>query len=113
MKIIPLSEGAFSIDQTKVFVPFNKEQDNLQERPKGSLLVEVQPFVVVTHDDIILLDTGLGFSNENAVLQIHQNLADNDINPGDVTKVWLSHLHKDHAGGATLGKGDKLSLIHI
>ncbi len=107
MKIIPLSEGAFSIDQTKVFVPFNKEQDNLQERPKGSLLVEVQPFVVVTHDDIILLDTGLGFSNENAVLQIHQNLADNDINPGDVTKVWLSHLHKDHAGGATLGKGDK------
>ena len=48
MKIIPLSEGAFTIDQTKVFVPFDVEKDNLQERPRGSLLVEIQPFLVVT-----------------------------------------------------------------
>jgi len=34
-------------------------------------------------------------------LQLHQNLAANGINPGDVTKVLLTHLHKDHAGGAT------------
>ncbi len=100
MKIIPLSEGAFSIDKSKLFVPFNKETDDLQERAVGSLLVEIQPFVIVTKDDILLLDTGLGFSNPNGVLQIHQNLIDNGINPMDVTKVWLSHLHKDHAGGA-------------
>lgn len=100
MKIIPLSEGAFSIDQTKVFVPFDKEKDNLQERPVGSLLVEVQPFVVVTHNDVILLDTGLGFCNPDGTMQIHQNLLDNGIDPAEVTKVWLSHLHKDHSGGA-------------
>lgn len=100
MKIIPLSEGAFSIDKTKVFVPFNKDADDLQERAVGSLLVEVQPFVIVTGKDIILLDTGLGFSNADGVLQIHQNLVNNGINPLDVTKVLLSHLHKDHAGGA-------------
>ncbi len=100
MKIIPLSEGAFSIDKSKVFVPFNKDTDDLQQRVTGSLLVEIQPFVIVTNDDIILLDAGLGFSNPNGVLQIHQNLIDNGINPMEVTKVWLSHLHKDHAGGA-------------
>lgn len=100
MKIIPLSEGAFSIDKTKVFVPFNKDADNLQQRAPGSLLVEVQPFVIITSKDIILLDTGLGFSNADGVLQIHQNLINNGINPLDVTKVLLSHLHKDHAGGA-------------
>ena len=99
MKIIPLSEGAFSIDKTKVFVPFNKDADNLQQRAPGSLLVEVQPFVIITSKDIILLDTGLGFSNADGVLQIHQNLINNGINPLDVTKVLLSHLHKDHAGG--------------
>ena len=44
MKIIPLSEGAFTIDKTKVFIPFNKEKDDLQDRALGSLLVEVQPF---------------------------------------------------------------------
>ncbi len=110
MKIIPLSEGAFSIDKTKVFVPFNKDADNIQERTPGSLLVEIQPFVIITSKDIILLDTGLGFTNPDGVLQIHQNLADNGIDPMDVTKVLLSHLHKDHSGGAA--KEDKILKQH-
>jgi glyoxylase-like metal-dependent hydrolase (beta-lactamase superfamily II) len=100
IKIFPLSEGAFSIDHTKIFVPFNKDADDIQNRSTGSLLVEVQPFVLVGKNDIILLDTGLGFCNRDGVLQIHQNLIDIGINPLDVTKVLLSHLHKDHAGGA-------------
>ena len=99
MKIIPLSEGAFTIDKTKVFIPFNKEKDDLQERALGSLLVEVQPFCVITKKDILIIDTGLGFCNRDGVLQIHQNLIDNGIDPMDVTKVLLSHLHKDHSGG--------------
>ena len=102
MKIIPLSEGAFSIDKTKVFVPFNKQSDDLQERALGSLLVEIQPFVIITKKDIILLDTGLGFRNSDGVLQVHQNLVNNGINPMDVTKVLLSHLHKDHSGGVAI-----------
>ena len=99
MKIIPLSEGAFTIDKTKVFVPFNKEKDDLQDRALGSLLVEVQPFCIITKKDILLIDTGLGFSNPDGILQIHQNLINNGIDPMDVTKVLLSHLHKDHSGG--------------
>jgi glyoxylase-like metal-dependent hydrolase (beta-lactamase superfamily II) len=102
MKIIPLSEGSFTIDQTKRFIPFDSSRHEMSNRPAGSLLVEIQPFVVVTDSDVILLDTGLGFSNEDGNLQIHQNLLDNDINPLDVTKVLMSHLHKDHAGGAGL-----------
>ena len=99
MKIIPLSEGTFTIDKTKQFVPFNLDKDDLQQRPVGSLLVEVQPFCIVTKKDILILDTGLGFSNPDGTLQIHQNLLDNGINPMDVTKVLMSHLHKDHASG--------------
>ena len=99
MKIIALSEGAFTIDKTKVFIPFNKEKDDLQERALGSLLVEVQPFCIITKKDILIVDTGLGFCNRDGVLQIHQNLIDNGIDPMDVTKVLLSHLHKDHSGG--------------
>ena len=102
MKIIPLSEGAFTIDKTKIFVPFNKEKDDLQQRAVGSLLVEVQPFCIVTKSDIIVIDTGLGFSNKEGYLQIHQNLLNNGINPMEVTKVLLSHLHKDHSGGISM-----------
>jgi len=98
MKIIPLSEGAFSIDKTKVFVPFNVDTDDLQKRSIGSLLVEVQPFVVITEKDILLIDAGLGFT-VNGELQVHGLLKANGIQPEQVTKVLMSHLHKDHAGG--------------
>ncbi len=98
MKIIPLSEGAFTIDKTKRFVPFDLATDDLQQRPAGSLLVEVQPFAVVTSEDILVLDTGLGFK-QDGVLQLHRNLRNAGIDPADVTKVLMSHLHKDHAGG--------------
>ncbi|MEO6135429.1 MAG: MBL fold metallo-hydrolase [Ginsengibacter sp.] len=99
MKVLPLSEGAFTIDRTKRFVPFDIEKDDLQQRSKGSLLVEIQPFAVVTSKDIIVLDTGLGFSDESGQLMIHKNLSEHGINATDVTKVLLSHLHKDHSGG--------------
>ena len=102
MKIIPLSEGAFTIDKTKKFIPFNKDEDNLQQRAIGSLLVEVQPFCIITKKDVIVIDAGLGFSNKEGDLQIHQNLLNNDINPLDVTKVLLSHLHKDHSGAISI-----------
>ena len=110
MKIIPLSEGAFTIDKTKLFVPFDLSADNLQNRPTGSLLVEIQPFVVITSEDILLLDTGLGFSNPDGRMQLHQNLMDNGINPSEITKVLMSHLHKDHAGGVGMTKEKTLSL---
>ncbi len=112
MRIIPLSEGTFTIDKTKLFVPFDEGRDNLQERPIGSLMVEVQPFVVITSKDILLLDTGLGFE-KNGALELHQNLMDAGINPSEVTKVLMSHLHKDHAGAVGVereGLGGRLSL---
>jgi glyoxylase-like metal-dependent hydrolase (beta-lactamase superfamily II) len=118
MKIIPLSEGTFTIDKTKLFIPFDEQNHDLQKRTAGSLLVEVQPFVVITSKDILLLDTGLGFvrkdsfGEKNGTLQLHQNLMNAGINPSEVTKVLLSHLHKDHAGGVGIereGSGQQLS----
>ncbi len=98
MRIIPLSEGSFSIDKTKHFIPFDTEADDLRQRSAGSLLVEIQPFVVITSEDVLLLDAGLGFERDGK-LQLHQNLANAGIDPSDITKVLMSHLHKDHAGG--------------
>lgn len=98
MLIHPLSEGQFTVDQSKRFVPYHAGVDQLRERPAGSLLVEIQPFVVVTSRDIIVLDAGLGYSEEG-LLQLHRNLQRVGIAPRQVTKVILSHLHKDHMGG--------------
>ncbi len=75
---------------------------DLQQRTVGSLLVEIQPFVVITSKDILLLDTGLGFEKDGQ-MQIHRNLSDAGIDPSAITKVLLTHLHKDHAGGVSTG----------
>ncbi len=99
MKILPLSEGSFTIDKTKIFIPFDKNTEDIQQRAIGSLLVEIQPFVIITKYDILLLDTGLGFHTKDGKMQLHYNLILNGIDPTKITKVLLSHLHKDHAGG--------------
>lgn len=111
MKIIPLSEGSFTVDGSKKFIPFDQTKDLLKDRPSGSLLVEVQPFVVITSKDIILLDTGLGFTLPDGSLQIHHNLLQAGINPLDITKVLMSHLHRDHAGG--ISKKDPVLQQHF
>jgi len=105
MKIISLTEGTFTVDKTKLFVPFDQKEHQLQNRPSGSLLVDIQPFAVITSKDVLLLDTGLGFKKGNE-LQLHQNLVGNGINPLDITKVLLTHLHKDHAGGVSKENSD-------
>ncbi|MFL5740582.1 MAG: MBL fold metallo-hydrolase [Flavisolibacter sp.] len=112
MKIIPLSEGAFTIDRSKLFVPFDEDKDVLNERAVGSLLVEIQPFIIITSKDILLLDTGLGFNDrKGAQMQLHANLEKVGIKANEITKVLMSHLHKDHAGGVSLEQDhSKLSL---
>lgn len=110
MKIIPLSEGAFTIDVTKKFIPFNPQKDSLQERNTGSLLVEIQPFLVITSKDILLLDTGLGFM-EDGQLQIYQLLQKHGIGASEISKVLMSHLHKDHSGG--ISYLDKNGMRHL
>ena len=37
-------------------------------------------------------------------MQLHKNLAEAGINPSDITKVLMTHLHKDHAGGVSEDK---------
>ncbi len=56
--------------------------------------------MVVTSNDILLIDTGLGFA-QNGVLQLYTNLRAKGIQPEQVTKILMSHLHKDHAGGVS------------
>lgn len=100
-RIYPLSEGTFTIGHDKLFVPFDEATHELSDRPVGSLLVEVQPFLLVTRKDLILLDTGLGFNGADGQMQLHANIRSCGYEPAQVTKVLLSHLHKDHAGGVT------------
>ncbi len=97
-KVFALNEGFYSVDQSKEFMPFNPSVDDPKSRP-ASIFVHVQPFLVELKNDLILLDTGLGYKNAQGELVIHENIRKHGYEPEEVTKVIMSHLHFDHAGG--------------
>jgi glyoxylase-like metal-dependent hydrolase (beta-lactamase superfamily II) len=92
MKIIPLKEGNFSTNPTKDFTLLTEENFDTSKGIKMS----VSPFLIITEKDIILLDAGIGWKNEDGKTVISELLEKVNINPNQVTKVLLSHLHKDH-----------------
>lgn len=98
MKIIPLKEGNFSASKTKDFTLLT--EDNFDTIT--GIKMSVQPFLIITENDYILLDAGIGWKNENGISVVSEILERENISHGQITKVLLSHLHKDHIEGAVI-----------
>ena len=99
MKAYALTDGIFSVDSTKKFVPFDPGKEAFSTLPAGSQVLGISPFLVVTSSDIVLLDGGLGTKDANGRSMLLQNMAALGYHPEDVSMVVLSHLHKDHISG--------------
>ncbi|MBQ0117146.1 MAG: MBL fold metallo-hydrolase [Flavobacterium sp.] len=109
MKIYPLYEGSYSIDKNHVFKSFDPIVDLKADR-KGATFLDINPFLLVTSTDVILLDTGLGQRNEAGELKIFDNIRKVGYQPEDITIVLFSHLHKDHVGGLATTVGDHFEM---
>ncbi|MDN3693192.1 MBL fold metallo-hydrolase [Chryseobacterium tructae] len=96
MKIIPLKEGNFSASKTKDFTLLTEE--NFDTVP--GIKMSVQPFLIITENDYILLDAGIGWENEAGRTVISTILEKENVRSEQITKLLLSHLHKDHIDGA-------------
>lgn len=92
MKIIALQEGNYIADSKKEFKLITEKTTD------SGLKMAIQPFLVITDHDVILFDFGLGFVNDGIPF-IHQILKEHNIEPQQITKVLVSHLHKDHIEG--------------
>ncbi|HTR96422.1 MAG TPA: MBL fold metallo-hydrolase [Candidatus Acidoferrales bacterium] len=73
--------------------------------------------LLVGHGRRVLVDVGLGGKSDakfrdifrvGSEPRLEDSLAALGVDPGDVTDVVLTHLHFDHAGGATARSGDRL-----
>ncbi|RZJ72038.1 MBL fold metallo-hydrolase [Flavobacterium sp.] len=91
MQIFVLKEGDFSVSK-------NKEFYGIDDFP-GGLRMAVQAFLVVTTQDVILLDAGFGLSSEDGKPKILSLLENHDFAAEQVTKILISHFHKDHVNG--------------
>jgi len=110
MPVFPLYEGTFTVDDSKKFIPFKEGVDDIKNRP-ASLLVDIVPFLIKTKNDLIIIDPGLGHIMDSGEYQVHENISNAGFSADAVTKVLLSHLHKDHAGGVSYKEGDDYKLM--
>ncbi|MGM0622349.1 MAG: MBL fold metallo-hydrolase, partial [Bacteroidota bacterium] len=121
MKLIPISAGHFHCDGGALFgvipkVLWNKvypaDENNFTNLALRCLLVD-------QGERKILIETGIGnhYSEKhlknNGVTgldQLEKSLTENGYSPNDITDVFLTHLHWDHATGAVKNVDGKLQL---
>ncbi len=76
---------------------------------EGSWAWHVHAFLLRTASGLVLVDTGIGHLGRppfDVVGRIDAELAETGADPEDVSHVIHTHLHADHAGGATRPDGE-------
>jgi len=105
MKITALHQGVFNVDKQKNFLlktPGSVSQPNM-------LTMGISPFLIETKNELLLLDTGLELFDNNESW-LNSKLSALGFQKENVTKILLSHLHKDHIGGIGQIQNQQLAL---
>ncbi|MEO1022365.1 MAG: MBL fold metallo-hydrolase [Bacteroidota bacterium] len=109
-EIESLSEGIFEVFEDGSLHKVQAEQITSPPPelivPKKSALVGIDPILIRDGKHNILIDCGLGWgldarSSYENTSNLKTNLDIFGLSPSDITHVVLSHLHFDHAGGAS------------
>jgi glyoxylase-like metal-dependent hydrolase (beta-lactamase superfamily II) len=113
IEIHPLETGIFRLDGGAMFGVVPKQLWSRTNPPdeQNRILMALRVLLVRSGGKIILVDTGAGGKNPEKFRAIYAisfdtfsldaGLASMGIRNEDVTDVILTHLHFDHAGGAT------------
>jgi glyoxylase-like metal-dependent hydrolase (beta-lactamase superfamily II) len=112
LELFSLSDGFFGLDGGAMFgvVPRPLWERTNPPDERNRIRLALRPLLVVTGKERILVDTGIGdkWDARNTDIYciehtdtIEASLARAGFRPEDVTRVVLTHLHFDHAGGAT------------
>lgn len=127
-EVCPVPTGIFGLDGGAMFgtVPKVLWQKSNPADDQNRIQMEARALLLKSKDRNILIDTGNGsdfiakygeklgskFAEIYAVQDggptLVSSLKKHGLNPEDITEVILTHLHFDHAGGATTEKNGKL-----
>lgn len=119
MKLHTIHTGNFKLDGGAMFgvVPksiWNRsnpaDENNLCTWAMRCLLIE-------DGNRLVLIDNGIGDKQDGKFFSyyylhggqsLNGSLENQGFHPGDITDVFLTHLHFDHCGGSIVRRGDKL-----
>ncbi len=108
-----LEHGRFKLDGGAMFgvVPKVLWEKTNPADGKNRIDMALRSLLLVSEGRVILVDTGIGnklpeklmsiYSVDYSEFSTEKALAQAGLTPDDVTDVILTHLHFDHAGGAT------------
>ena len=91
MIVKPIKLGNFKVDAQKNF-------QFLTQEATTSIKMGIQPFVVLSKNDVILVDAGISCCESMNQLLLLE-LENQGVYPEQFTKIVLSHMHKDHIEG--------------
>jgi glyoxylase-like metal-dependent hydrolase (beta-lactamase superfamily II) len=112
LELHSLSDGFFGLDGGAMFGVVPKplwERTNPPDE-RNRIRLALRPLLIVCGKERLLIDTGIGDKWDAKSTDIYRidhadtiesSLARAGLRPEHVTKVVLTHLHFDHAGGAT------------
>jgi glyoxylase-like metal-dependent hydrolase (beta-lactamase superfamily II) len=113
IQLTTVSGGRLRIDGGNMFgvIPRTMWEQKSPPDEHNRILLETNCVLVRTADTLGLIDTGYGGKSPEKYRQRHameegmplvKNLAAAGVTPNEIDWVVLTHLHADHAGGATL-----------
>jgi glyoxylase-like metal-dependent hydrolase (beta-lactamase superfamily II) len=113
-QVVSLSAGDFALDGGAMFgvVPKPVWSRKIPVDDLNRIDMSLRCLLIRGKGRIILVDTGIGHKEDDKFLSMYRvdysrhtlvnALAEHGVAPPDITDVILTHLHFDHAGGATL-----------
>ena len=104
IKIYPLREVQYQVNNSKEFNLV--ENIDLVDETNGYVLT-VRPFLVHLNDELILIDAGFGIHQEGRSVLV-ERIEEIGFYASAITRVLISHLHKDHVGGIGYMENNKL-----
>ncbi|MGV3525169.1 MAG: MBL fold metallo-hydrolase [Candidatus Sericytochromatia bacterium] len=119
-EVFTLETGRFALDGGAMFgvVPKTLWNRAIPADDLNRIPLALRTLLLVGAGRVILVDTGIGdkfparqqdmFAIDLTQSNLLTSLASHGLQPADITDVILTHLHFDHAGGATRRVGDKL-----
>ncbi|MBI3038595.1 MBL fold metallo-hydrolase [bacterium] len=117
-----LTEGNFRLDGGAMFgvVPRLLWEKRMPPDEKNRITLGLRQLLVRGKGFNLIIDTGIGTKGDEKFLSIYSvniqrswedRLSPFGLSPSDVSHVILTHLHFDHAGGATRFNEDRTEVV--
>lgn len=115
-----IETGNFALDGGTMFGIIPKPIWEKQHPPdeKNKITMSLRALLLISDTKKILVDTGMGdkwddkaksiYNIDNHTHTLSNTLKKMDVSESDITDVFLTHLHFDHAGGSTIKVNGKI-----